>query len=82
MEHGFKVADLRSQLGSLSIRSLPIITQEQITLPQHTIGRRSMGEFNDRVYEVVRRGPRGEGAAYEGPTAPPIDFDWAAELRE
>ena len=64
MEHGFKIADLHSQLGSLSIRSLPIITQEQITLPQHTIGRRSMGEFNDRVYEVVRRVPRGKVAAY------------------
>ena len=64
MEHGFKIADLRSQLGSLPIRSLPIITQEQMTLLQHTIERRSMGEFNDKVYETVRRVPRGKVVSY------------------
>ena len=38
--------------------------RDRLTGLQRLIGRRSMGEFNDRVYETVRRVPRGQVAAY------------------
>lgn len=44
--------------------SLPIIVREQTTWQQRLIGRQSMGEFNDKVYETVRRVPRGKVVSY------------------
>lgn len=38
--------------------------REQMTLPQHTIRSANMGEFNDKVYETVRRVPRGKVVSY------------------
>ena len=38
--------------------------REQMTLPQHMIRSANMGEFNDKVYETVRRVPRGTVVSY------------------
>ena len=51
--------DLRGRLDSL-----PIIVREQTMRQQRLIGRQSMGEFNDKVYETVRRVPRGKVVSY------------------
>lgn len=57
--------DLRGRLDSL-----PIIVREQTMRQQRLIGRQSMGEFNDKVYETVRRVPAREGCfVWAGGTA-------------
>ena len=44
--------------------SLPIIVPKMDAGTRRLIGRRSMGEFNDRVYETVRRVPRCKVVSY------------------
>lgn len=51
-------------MGRSEMEATPIIMQKRTTWPHRVIGRRSMGEFNDRVYETVRRVPRGKVVSY------------------
>lgn len=53
------MANLRELLDSL-----PIIVPKTDVGTHRAIGRQSMGEFNDRVYETVRRVPRGKVVSY------------------
>lgn len=46
------------------MEAAPIIMREQMTLPQHMIRSANMGEFNDKVYETVRRVPHGKVVSY------------------